>query len=230
MHDWPEIKSLYAEAADFFAGVERRLHDASLPFYGFKLLNAPPIRRPEYLFVGYQPGGGVKDHLHELKLESHLRWPDTPEYVAADWDLADRMRETFPHDALTRSVGSNVIFLRWPNVEDYRTTVPRGLREDVEKRSRGWLARMVDVINPQRVVTIGFGALGLEPTPPALFSPNKRVLIRRGCLCGRKAVGMLHLTGCRISRVDRAAIKDWFAQHADDRSEWVSAKVRHAII
>jgi hypothetical protein len=229
VHDWPEIKSLYAESATLFAGIERRLRDASLPFYGFKVLNAPPIRRPDYLFVGYQPGGGDEDYAYELKLESHLRWPTEAEYVVAKWDLAKRMRETFPH-AIGRSMGTNVVFMRWPNVRSYQRTVPAEIRADVENRSRRALCRIMDVVDPQRVVTIGFDALRPEPTVPGLVSPKGRVLIRRGRLCGRKAVGMLHLTGCQISRVDRAAIRNWFAQRADDPSEWVSAKVRHAII
>jgi len=96
--------------------VARRATDArGLPFYGFKLLNAPPILRPDFLFIGFQPSGGSDAYAHELALGTDRRWPDEPEFATADWHLAKRMQEIFPRDALMRSMGSNVVFLRWPS-------------------------------------------------------------------------------------------------------------------
>lgn len=209
--DWPEIRALYAEAGEFFTGIERRLKDAGRPFYGFKLLNAPPVHRPEYFFVGYQPGGGAAAHEHELKLGSHLHWPDAPEFVTAAWDLASRMQFVFGNGVLAGSMGSNVIFLRWPNVRDYRREVPTDIRKVVEDFSRRMLGEIMAAVDPRRVVSIGFDALRGSPTTPDLRSPIGRVLTRRGMLCGREAIGMLHLTGCRISNADRLAIKGRFS-------------------
>jgi hypothetical protein len=212
MSNWSSIEALYARAGAFFAGVELRLRQSGLPFHGFKLLNAPPIHRPDFLFVGYQPGGGAAAYAHEIGLGSHLRWPDEPEFVTAEWELAIRMQQTFPREVLMRSMGSNVVFLRWPSMRDYRRTVPADLREEVETFSRRTLAEIMDVVEPKRVVTIGFDALRAEITVPDLTSPTGRVLTRSGTLCDRAAIGMMHLTGCRISNVDRVAIRNRFAR------------------
>jgi hypothetical protein len=216
MSDGSAIEALYARAGVFFAEIERRLREAGRPFYGFKLLNAPPVRRPNFLFVGYQPGGGEKAYEHELALGSHLRWPDEPEFVTAEWDLAWRMQETFPRDVLLHSMGSNVIFLRWPNVRDYKRTLPPDLRKEIEVFSGRMLCEIANIVEPQRVAAIGFDALRLkdDATTPDLVSPAGRVLTRRGVLCGREVVGMIHLTGCRISGADRQAIKKRFTSES----------------
>ena len=210
--DWPEIRSLYAEAGEFFGGIERRLREAGRPYYGFKLLNAPPRHNPETLFVGYQPGGGAAAYEHELKLGSHQRWPDAPEFVTAEWDLAGRMQFVFGNNVLANSMGSNVIFLRWPNVRDYRREVPADIRKAVEDFSGRMLCEIMTAVDPRRVVSIGFDALRVAPTTPDLLSPAGRVLTRRGMLCGREAIGIMHLTGARISAADRAAIRERFGR------------------
>jgi hypothetical protein len=37
----------------------------SLDLFGYKILNSPPVFRPEILFIGYQPGGGVAEWVYE---------------------------------------------------------------------------------------------------------------------------------------------------------------------
>lgn len=211
MPEWPAIETLYSKAAEFFSRVEWRLRRDGLPFYGFKLLNAPPMRRPDFMFVGFQPGGGADAHENELALGSDHRWPDKPEFVTAQWHLATRMQEIFPREVLLRSMGSNLVFLRWPSIRDYRRAVPWDVRDEVEEFSRRILCEIMDIVQPQRVVTIGFNSLQGDATAPDLVSPAGRVLTKRGVLCGREVVGMLHLTGCRISGTDRMAIKKCFA-------------------
>jgi hypothetical protein len=206
---WKEIKSIYSEAGRYFGDVERRLRKQKKCFYGFKILNAPPLAQPEYLFVGYQPGGGHQAYAHELSLETHKKWPDEPEYVTAKWHLADRMKEIFPHDILMRSMGLNAIFLRWPRVGDYKTSVPSEMHEDIASFCRKRIQKIIEIVQPQQVVTIGFSTLDLfgAATTPDLRSGSGRVLTRTGTVCGREAIGMLHLTGCRISKEDRVEIR-----------------------
>ena len=51
--------SIYSDVQEFFKTVKRE------PDFGFKVLNSPPIYRPRFLFIGYQPGGGCEDAINE---------------------------------------------------------------------------------------------------------------------------------------------------------------------
>jgi hypothetical protein len=112
MVEWAQIRSPYSKTSEFISQVERWLRADCRPFYGFKLLNAPPVLRPDFFSIGYQPGGGEDAYEYELALGSDRHWPCEPEFVTADWHLARQMQEIFPRSGLARSMGSNVVFLR----------------------------------------------------------------------------------------------------------------------
>lgn len=163
------------------------------------------------IFGPDQPGGRDFDHEYELSRGSDKRWPDEPEFVTAKWRLVGRMQEVFPLEVLKRSMGSNITFLRWPRVREYLRDVPTDMRDEIAAFSTECLGQIIDIVEPQEIVTIDFASLGGEMSPD-LRSPNGRVLSRRGTLCGREAIGMMHLTGARISGADRRAMKDHFSR------------------
>src|SRR5437879_729374 len=92
------FRDIYRRTIDFFAMVERE------PDFGFKILNSPPIFKPEVLFIGLQPGGGEADQKVEEANKTHLQWPDQCELATRDWRIARKLRELFDVGLITQSV------------------------------------------------------------------------------------------------------------------------------
>jgi hypothetical protein len=202
-----ELREIYAEAQGFFAGIHRKSD------YGFKILNAPPIYQTPFLFIGYQPGGGLDDFNYETDRGSHLTWPHEPEYATASWRLAEVMREVFqPAINLELCVGMNAIFLRCPNMREYKRNLDVETREKVEQFCIERVHQIVEAIDPRKIVTIGFATLRLfGSAEPDLVNAQGRVLTRRGQIGNRPAIAVLHLSGARIANEDRVLIRDRIA-------------------
>ena len=79
-----------------------------------------------------------------------------------------------------RSMGSNVVFLRWPSVRDYRRSVPSDLRDEVEAFSRRTLCEITDIVEPQEVVSIGFKSLDGDTTPDLVSAVTRALALRFG--------------------------------------------------
>lgn len=176
---------IYGEAQAFFGSIHRH------PDYGFKILNAPPIYKPPFLFIGYQPGGGAADFKYEAGLGTHLHWPLKSEYATATWALAQHMRRMFePAIDLKQCVGVNAIFLRSPNVADYKRNVDRNTRAQVARFCKTRVLQIIDVIDPGKIVVIGFSTLKLfGPTKRGVTNVNGRILTRAGQIGDRKMLG-----------------------------------------
>lgn len=172
--------------------------------------NAPPVHQTPFLFIGYRRGGGADDFKYETHLGSHLTWPPESEYATASWSLARHMRNMFhPAVNLERCVGLNAIFLRCPNITEYTQNLDTETRQKVERFCLERVHRIIDAIDPQKIVTIGFSTLKLfGGTEPHAINAKGRVLTRGGQIGGRGAIAMLHLSGARISKEDRARIRD----------------------
>jgi hypothetical protein len=127
----------------------------------FKILYGPPFFNPPILFIGYQPGGGAEDCARELLDGAHDGWPAVCEYATESWKLAYWMRRMFGAELLTRCVGLNAIFVRAPKVEIYRKTVASSVREKIEKFCLPRVEQLIDVMQPQRIVSVGFETLDL---------------------------------------------------------------------
>jgi hypothetical protein len=107
--------------------------------------------------------------------------------VTAKWRLAGRMQEVFPLEVLKRSMGSNITFLRWPRVREYLRDVPTDMRDEIAAFSTECLGQIIDIVEPQEIVTIDFASLGGEMSPD-LRSPNGRVLSREErCAVARRS-------------------------------------------
>jgi uracil-DNA glycosylase len=191
-------RDLYGETRDF---LER--NEINPPF-GFKILNGPPIRNAEILFIGYQPGGSEKDAKEERTKGTDRGWPPICEYAIETWPLAPRMRQVFGAERLKRCVGTNAIFLRYPNANRYRRELS-SKRNDIEKFCTEKVAIIVEAIEPKQIVTIGFATLKMfGPTKPELISESERryALTKTGKVANREALGIIHLSGARPSRSD----------------------------
>jgi len=197
-------RGLYSETEAFFDKIGHP------PKFGFKILNGLPLKNAPYLFIGFQPGGGSEDYKVEIKKGTDKGWPQVCEYATEEWRLADRMRKVFRRELLEKCVGTNAIFLRYPNILEYRRDV--GVkRKDIEKFCIDKVSEIVKQIDPQQIVAIGFATLGLfGKTTSALKSESGRTLTKTGTIAGRPAVGIIHLSGSRISNEDMDLLSSHF--------------------
>jgi hypothetical protein len=196
-------RNLYGETREFL-----EKNDLKPPF-GFKILNGPPIWKAEILFVGYQPGGGEAAAKEEEAKGTDRGWPLVCEYATENWPLAPRMRRVFGAERLKRCVGTNVIFLRYPNADSYRRDIG-AKRSAIEKFCAEKVACIVDAIEPRQIVTIGFAALEMQGPTATELSGDKRMLIKTGKVANRPAVGIIHLAGARPSISDLTRLADYF--------------------
>ena len=192
-----KCREIYREAEVIFSQLPRSR------YYGFKILYGPPLFRPPILFIGYQPGGGSADFERETARGTDKQWPPTCDYATQDWAIARKMRGLFGREFLAGCTGTNAIYLRSPSIRDYRRDHDRDTRSKVERFCLAQTAQIVEVINPQKIVVIGFGTLGLfGPSNVGAKNANGRALIRIGKVAGRPAIATLHLSGAHISRSD----------------------------
>lgn len=106
-------------------------------------------------------------------------------------------------------MGLNAIFLRCPNISEYTKNLDTETREKVERFCLERVHRIIDAIDPRKIVTIGFSTLKLfGETKPRAINAKGRVLTREGRIGGRGAIAMLHLSGARISKEDRVRIRN----------------------
>ena len=176
---------------------------------GFQVLMGPPHLNAPLLFLGYQPGKGCKTALEEREYGSEDRWPDVCEYATEHWRLAQRLQDIFDESVLRGSVGLNAIFVRADSIATYETSFDSSVRRKIEALCLSCVKEIVCAVQPKKVVVIGFSTLKL--LSPATWSDHcrnlkGRVLIRRGSVFGYDAVGVLHLTGARMSKADRQTI------------------------
>ncbi len=175
---------------------------------GFQILYGPPFREAPILFIGYQPGTGLKSPEEEREYGSEDGWPSVCEFATEKWVLAKNMRRMFGRELLQRCVGVNAIFMRSPSLEHYRKHVTLELRRKIEKFCLVQITEMVETLRPKVVVVMGFETLALfgKSKSVLISEGSQRVLAKTGSVAGREAIGTLHLSGARISALDRAAI------------------------
>jgi hypothetical protein len=186
---------------------------------GFEILMGPPYENAPVLFIGFQPGRGAEDQHTAARYE--VDWVSTCcQYATEKWRLAKRVREIFePFDPawkmLGNCIGLNVIFSRSPNEEVYNRSLPDELRQDVLDFCLPRVRRLIERLNPKKIIVIGFKTLelikdGVE-TPLACSADlgkngKHRVLVKSARAFERDVIATLHLTGSRISKNDREKI------------------------
>jgi hypothetical protein len=132
-------------------------------------------------------------------------WPSKCESATKIWPLAKWLRRMFGVPLLQQCAGLNAIFVRAPKVEIYRKTVARQSREKIANFCLPLAERLIAVMQPRRIVSIGFETLDLfGGGSPDVKNDKGRILTRVGTIAGRSAIGTLHLSGAQMSNIDRA--------------------------
>jgi hypothetical protein len=196
-------RTIYADTKLFYKAIAARCENL-----GFQILYGPPFLEAPILFIGYQPGTGLKSPEEEREYGSEDRWPGRCEYATEDWVLAKNMRRMFGTELLEHCVGMNAIFFRSPDIEHFRTHIDHKLRQEMTGFCLHRVTKILEALRPKTVVAIGFETLALfgETTRVLTNEKSGRVLARTGVIAGRQATGTLHLSGAHISKSDRLAI------------------------
>src|SRR6267378_7546442 len=151
-------RSIYEETAAFYKYKAPRVAGQDL---GYRILYGPPTVRPEYLFLGDQPGGKADS----VRIDQLQGWPTECEYALdngalrkAGWKnnrLASNMQKIWGIPTLRNSTGLNAIFFRAPDSEEWSHGLEKGLRIELEKFSLERARRIVETLQPKRLVVIG---------------------------------------------------------------------------
>ncbi|MBI0537726.1 hypothetical protein D9599_19375 [Roseomonas sp. KE2513] len=146
-------------------------------------------------------------------------WPAQNQYTAHghsarkadDFALARELRRILPDETypgvLASCLGVNAIFLRSPSKAAYKTEVPSAVRRQVERFCVERVRRLVTIVQPRHVVTIGLLTLELFKDTPTESEPTvektkatetgrgARWIRSAGTIATREAYAVLHLTG-----------------------------------
>ena len=116
------------------------------------------------------------------------------------------MQKMFGVELLNRCVGTNAIFVRARNVKEYRAEF-KAADHEIERFCTAEIETLVEALQPKCIVAIGLSTLSLfGPVETDRESPKGRILTKVGKIAGRDALGVLHLTGARVSNADRELI------------------------
>ncbi|KPM14910.1 hypothetical protein [Citromicrobium sp. WPS32] len=193
-----------------------RKHHLALKGRGYEVMYGPPIYRPDFFFIGFQPGGDHSTDQH-TSAAGLQRWPEFSYYATEAWHLAAAMQKMFDVETLRRSTGSNAIFFRAPSMQRYYDETPVDLMVEIDRFCRTNLLKIIDVLEPKVIVAIGFSALAqFCPSYPIVTSPKGRTLVQLGTIGDRRALATLHLSGARISDPDRAEIARYLMSTLDE--------------
>jgi hypothetical protein len=198
-------RQVYEETRSFYAQKAPQLGDSAC---GFRVLYGPPLIDAPFLFLGYQPGGEAA----HMEPDHHQTWPVRCDYAVACWPLARRVRETWGGESsLERCTGLNAIFFRAPSVRAWHQ-LSRPLRVEMECFSLRRAERIVKALAPKRIVVIGLAMFDRLTERKGIVArqSDRRVLVKAGELWGRPAYGVIHLSGARVSNLDRDRIKAHF--------------------
>ena len=197
-------RDIYRETRAFYASKKIPLGSAA---QGFRILYGPPIANAPYIFVGYQPGGVLVDALPD----EHDTWPAEFDYTYEKWPLAVYARETWGLSVLKQCTALNSIFFRARSIDEWQH-VSRSLRDEIERFCRSRAERIVRALRPHRIVVVGMNTFhDLTNGGDISLKSDKRVLVKTDFLWGTPVYGIIHLSGARISRVDRDKLAAYFA-------------------
>jgi hypothetical protein len=143
------------------------------------------------------------------------RWPVSFEYATADYRLARVARKVWDRQRLQHCTGLNLCFFRAPSVRAWKSLDP-ALTREVEDYCQQRARSLILSLAPRMVVVIGLGdfsRMASETGNDPLLA-TERVLVRGGSIWGIPCVGIIHLSGARISAADLAELHEWFRTNA----------------
>ena len=101
-------------------------------------------------------------------------------------------------------------FLAVAKYKSYENDFDKSVREDIESFCRSRVFKIIEAIDPLKIVIIGFKTQELFDKPwPVDLKKEKQALIRIGEVAGRPAIATTHLTGSRgLNAADLGRIRD----------------------
>ncbi|MFK8254048.1 hypothetical protein [Ancylobacter terrae] len=193
-------RTIYEETKALY---ERVAEDMGCHALGYRILYGPPIEGAKILFLGHQPGGASQTAGAFCPGGEHLVWPETSDYACASWRLAKCLQSIWPKELLAECTGTNINFFRAPSIARWRS-LKSDVRRELESFSRSRCEALVRALGPERIIVIGMATFdSIADGSPCLVGDKNRVLARAGQLWDVPAIGVVHLSGARISRVDR---------------------------
>jgi hypothetical protein len=188
---------------------------------GFEVLMGPPYYRPPILFIGYQPGTLGKNAPQGKARALENGWAsDRCHYAFESWKLAAELRSIYTENYLKACVGKNAIYVRAPDIDVYCKQVPKAVRSDVLAFCMEQNRKLCDALQPQTIVVIGLGTLGLfGRDETALKSEKGHALACSGRVFGRPAIGVVHLTGARLTAPSKRRLARYLRQMAPGAPE-----------
>ncbi len=181
-----DMAALYAELEPALAG------DGPAP--GYAILFGPPRLRPPILFIGYQPGGPYGPMPDAA---SPSPWPPVSQYATCSWRLALRLQDIYGKELLARCTGTNALFVRARSSTHYKA-YPSAARRRIEAFCIPACRRLIETMQPEKVVVLGLGSLGLlgkAGQVPIATGAKGRWLVCGGTIAGRPVTAVLHPTG-----------------------------------
>lgn len=203
------VDQVYREVADFYKSVAPKMGDLAA---GYGILDGPATPNPATLFLGFQPGGNGSDAHPGIENGVLLPIPDTCVFAHATWPYARNMRRVWDASYLKTCNGINAIFFRAPRAHVWNQ-LPLSLKRELEEFSYERARRLVDALNPQRIVVIGLHTFSLiGGTPETVLSGTCRLVVK-GEIWGRPALGTAHLSGARLKQNDWDLLKGYFSDN-----------------
>jgi hypothetical protein len=201
----PELSCLkvYAEFKEFYQSIEHHIAND----LGYEILYGPP-RKGDILMIGYQPGYAIpRAERKSAGLED--RWNAVSEFVEKDYRLDRNLRAMFGSEFVKRLLGLNAVFVQAKSVKEYRRCVSdKAVRREIESVCRKLVGEIIHAVEPPLIVVNGldtFQVLGGSPSEEGPRSGGRRMWVK-GVVVGVPAIGVMHLSGAQIARIDRARI------------------------
>jgi hypothetical protein len=203
-----KCRAIYGEAKIFFKPFRISYLEN---YYGFAIMQGPPLFRARILFIGYQPGGASDDGRRERDRGSEMKWPCTCNNATGNWPLSKKLQRMFKRPYLKKCVGMNAIFLRSPNTRDYERHFDKTVRAQIEEFCLPRVNEIIEAIDPLKIAVFGFQTQELFGVRWEVDLTNEagKVLTRVGQIAGYRAIAFPHPTGARgFSNADFDAISD----------------------
>ena len=158
-----EYNKLMAEVAEFKSDLEKsKVYETIKDKYkGFQILFSPLQYKPDFMFVGINPGAGYYKSTGQLA--NRLVPENTMEYVYENYALARETKALFKllglsNSDLSQAVKTNFYFLATENERDLNEIINLLDVMDFEEKSKDWNNRLIKMIKPKIIICEGKSA------------------------------------------------------------------------
>ncbi|MFN2260437.1 MAG: hypothetical protein ABR595_00025 [Psychroflexus sp.] len=142
------------ESSEIFKKVEDK-------YKGFQILISPLHYKPDFMFVGINPGAGYYKSTGEIS--NRLEPESTMEYVHENYALARETKQLLKYlglqnEDLSQAIKTNFYFLATENERDLNEIIILLDNMDFEKKSVDWNNRLIEMTQPKIIICEGKSA------------------------------------------------------------------------